>query len=259
MTCAGQTFDLLDLPGTYSLAARSPDEMVAVDVILGHQAGEARPDVVVCLADASNLDRNLYLTAQALELGVPVVVALNMIDVAEGQGIRVDADALARGLGVPVIPIQANKRKGLDQLRSAIAAAANTSPPTVGAKFPDAFEAEVETLQAAVGLAVEPFLVRRLLIDVGGYTEQRLAERLGNGIREKAEQARARLASAGVKVPAIEMQARYGWIRGITAKAVQRPTVRAVTWTDRIDRVLTHKVWGTVVFLSRQFSPGPGR
>src|ERR1700722_3491682 len=62
MTCAGRSFELLDLPGTYSLAARSPDEMVAVDVILGHQAGESRPDVVVCLADASNLDRNLYLT-----------------------------------------------------------------------------------------------------------------------------------------------------------------------------------------------------
>src|SRR5579871_2466573 len=69
MTCAGRPFDLVDLPGTYSLAARSPDEMVAVDVILGHQSGEARPDVVVCIADASNLDRNLYLTAQALELG----------------------------------------------------------------------------------------------------------------------------------------------------------------------------------------------
>src|SRR5882762_10678377 len=82
MTCAGVVFDLIDLPGTYSLAPRSPDEMVAVDVILGAQKGESRPDVVVCIVDASNLDRNLYLTTQALELGVPVVVALNMMDVA---------------------------------------------------------------------------------------------------------------------------------------------------------------------------------
>src|SRR5277367_687554 len=78
-TCAGQSVDLIDLPGTYSLAARSPDEMVAVDVILGAQKGESRPDVVVCIVDASNLDRNLYLTTQALELGVPVVIALNMV------------------------------------------------------------------------------------------------------------------------------------------------------------------------------------
>src|SRR5579862_3023768 len=108
MICGGQVFDLIDLPGTYSLAARSPDEMVAVDVILGHQKGESRPDVVVAIVDASNLDRNLYLTTQALELGVPVVIALNMVDVAESQGVRVDADRLGRQLGVPVVPIQAN-------------------------------------------------------------------------------------------------------------------------------------------------------
>src|SRR5262249_51146852 len=77
--------DLIDLPGTYSLAPRSPDEMVAVDVLLGQQPGEARPDVVVAIVDASNLERNLYLTTQAMELGVPVVVALNMIDVAEAH------------------------------------------------------------------------------------------------------------------------------------------------------------------------------
>src|SRR5262245_17167920 len=105
-TCAGKAFDLVDLPGTYSLAPRSPDEMVAVDVILGRQSGEARPDVVVAIVDASNLERNLYLVTQVLELGVPVVVALNMIDVAQGQGIRVDAERLGRQLGVPVVPIQ---------------------------------------------------------------------------------------------------------------------------------------------------------
>src|SRR3954452_13225506 len=104
MSWAGRTFDLIDLPGTYSLAPHSPDEMVAVDVILGQQKGETRPDVVVALVDASNLERNLYLTTQALELGVPVVVALNMIDVAQGQGITVDAKRLGQELGVPVVP-----------------------------------------------------------------------------------------------------------------------------------------------------------
>src|ERR1700741_3915083 len=85
MTCHGQAIELIDLPGTYSLAPRSPDEMVAVDVILGQQKGEARPDVVVSIVDASNLERNLYLTTQLLELGVPVVVALNMMDVAQAH------------------------------------------------------------------------------------------------------------------------------------------------------------------------------
>src|SRR5258707_8451130 len=99
MTCSGQPVDLIDLPGTYSLAPRSPDEMVTVDVILGRQAHEARPDVVVSIVDASNLERNLYLTTQALELGVPVVVALNMIDVAERQGLQIDVDRLSEQLG----------------------------------------------------------------------------------------------------------------------------------------------------------------
>src|SRR5437763_1347022 len=125
----GHVFDLIDLPGTYSLAPRSPDEMVAVDLILGQQKGEPRPDVVVSIVDASNLERNLYLTTQALELGVPIVIALNMIDVAQGQGIHIDAARLQAQLGVPVVPIQANKGRGLDQLKQAIAAACAAVPP----------------------------------------------------------------------------------------------------------------------------------
>src|SRR5207302_9604142 len=98
-----------------------PDEMVAVDLVLGRQSGERRPDVVLALVDASNLERNLYLATQVLELGVPVVVALNMIDVAAGQGIRIDAERLGRQLGVRVVPIQANKGRGLDVLRKTLA------------------------------------------------------------------------------------------------------------------------------------------
>src|SRR5262245_45052349 len=121
MTWQDQAFDLIDLPGTYSLAPRSPDEMVAVDLILGQQEGEPRPDVVVSIVDASNLDRNLYLTTQAMELGAPVVVALNMIDLAKAQGIEIDPAKLSSQLGLPVVPIQANKGIGLDELKRAIA------------------------------------------------------------------------------------------------------------------------------------------
>ncbi len=115
------TFDVIDLPGTYSLAPRSPDEMVAVEVILGQLPDEPRPDVVVTIVDASNVDRNLYLMTQVMELGVPVIVALNMMDVARGQGLCIDVDQLAKNLGVPVIPLEANKRVGLGLLKDAIA------------------------------------------------------------------------------------------------------------------------------------------
>jgi ferrous iron transport protein B len=251
--CAGVPFDLIDLPGTYSLAPRSPDEMVAVDVILGQQEGESRPDVVVAIVDASNLDRNLYLTTQVLELGAPVVVALNMIDIAEGHGIRIDAAGLSKALGVPVVPIQANKKRGLDELRAAIASAVGGAPPALGPTFPEAFEREVRVLRTDLGGEVPVYLVRRLLLDVGGFTEQRVRERFGGDIAKHVYEARQRLQAAGCPVPAIEARSRYGWARQVTAGCVQRPAQRPVTWTDRLDRVLTHKVWGTLVFLVVMF------
>src|SRR3954447_23831973 len=181
----GRSFELIDLPGTYSLAARSPDEMVAVDLVLGQQKGEPRPDVLVAIVDASNLERNLYLTTQLLEVGIPVVMALNMVDVAEGQGLRVDAERLARRLGVRVVPIQANRRRGLDPLKDAIAEAADDAHLPSGPPFPEAFEVEARSLDEALGGGVAPFLVRRLLLDIGGYTEQRLGERYGEELRKQ--------------------------------------------------------------------------
>jgi ferrous iron transport protein B len=254
MTHAGRTFNLIDLPGTYSLAARSPDEMVAVDVILGQQAGEPRPDVVLSIVDASNLERNLYLTTQALELGVPVVVALNMMDVAEGQGLRLDVERLAKQLGVPVVPIQANKGRGLERLKEVLASVLGTqySVLSTGVAFPEAFEQEVRHLHDHIGGEVSPFLVRRLLLDVGGYTEKRLAE-CHHDLPDDVRAARGRLAEAGCAVPGVEARARYGWIRGATAGCVERPKVRPVTWTERIDRVLTHRLWGTLLFLVIMF------
>src|SRR5579864_4137374 len=160
-THAGQPFNVLDLPGTYSLAPRSPDEMVAVDIVLGQQPGEPRPDVFVSIVDASNLERNLYLTTQVLELGAPVVIALNMVDVALGQGLRLNVEKLSQQLGVRVVPIQANKRKGLEELKQAIHEAAETPPSTP--VFPEVFERELAPLRAMLD-AVPDFLLRRLLL-----------------------------------------------------------------------------------------------
>jgi ferrous iron transport protein B len=245
-----QGFDLIDLPGTYSLAPRSPDEMVAVDVILGRQSGAQRPDVVVTIVDASNLERNLYLTTQVLELGVPVVVALNMTDVAAAQGLTLDVSRLERQLGVPVVPLVANKGKGLDRLKQAVAQAAGGPPPARCPAFPTAFEDEVNTLQGVLGDDVPTFLVRRLLLDVGGYLEQHLAV---DGVLPRLKEARQRLAQAGCSVPAIEPRIRYAWIRDTSRGCVIRPARRPVMWTDRLDRVLTHRFWGTFIFLALMF------
>src|SRR5437868_8966090 len=116
----GTWADIIDLPGTYSLISRSPDEQVAMEVLRGLRADTKRPDIVVVVVDASNLQRNLYLVSQLIELGRPMVVALNMMDVAERRGLRVSPQNLSEKLGVEVIPIVAHKRRGIDQLKSAI-------------------------------------------------------------------------------------------------------------------------------------------
>lgn len=116
-TSAGKDVRVLDLPGAYSLHPRSPDERVTADVLLGRAAGEKRPDLVVCVVDATNLRRNLRLVLAAKRLRLPCVVALNMMDLAARRGLKIDPSALSRELGVPVIPTVAVKTDGAVDLR----------------------------------------------------------------------------------------------------------------------------------------------
>ena len=252
-----RTFEVIDLPGTYSLAPRSPDEMVAVDVILGQQKNEAKPDVVISIVDASNLERHLYLTTQVLELGVPVVVALNMIDVAESQGIRIDATKLSEQMGVPVVPIQANRGRGTDDLCAAVSKCleehAENSQVRKAVNFPEPVESEVENLKSEFALNEPPFVLRRSLFDIDGETEKRLISHHGPKIKDHLIAARQRLTEAKCPVPAVEARHRYGWIRQVTTGCIEKPNVRRVTWTDRLDHVLTHRVFGTLIFLALMF------
>jgi len=112
--------EVIDLPGTYSLNPKSMDERVAYDVLVGRMEGEGAPDAVVCVVDATNLERNLFLVTQIMDLGLPVVVALNMMDAAEENGIDIDVDRLAEDLDVPVVPIVARDGKGTEALREAV-------------------------------------------------------------------------------------------------------------------------------------------
>lgn len=116
----GRKLRVLDLPGCYSLRAPSPDEKVAVDALKGGLPGFAKPDLVVCVADASNLERHLQLVLQVIELGMPTVIALNMVDMAEKSGLRLDPAKLSEELGVPVVPMQASAGKGIIELKQAL-------------------------------------------------------------------------------------------------------------------------------------------
>ena len=116
----GRKLHVLDLPGCYSLRANSPDEKVALDALGGQLPGEPKPDIVVSVVDASNLERHLQLTLQIIELGLPCVLALNMVDVAERSGLRLDPAKLSEELGIPVVPMQANAKKGIIELKQAL-------------------------------------------------------------------------------------------------------------------------------------------
>ncbi|HEY2882770.1 MAG TPA: FeoB small GTPase domain-containing protein, partial [Pirellulales bacterium] len=179
MEHAGQGWALVDLPGTYSLAPRSLDEMVVVDVLLGRRDDVPPCDAIVCIVDASNLERNLYLVSQVLELGRPTVVALNMTDIAQQHGLKIDAAALAKRLGIPVVPVQANKRRGLAELKAALAEIDSAAAAKIESPFPAEFRAEVSQLESLLNNSksngqpsVPRYLVERLLLDTGGYLEQ---------------------------------------------------------------------------------------
>ena len=259
MTHDGRRLMLVDLPGTYSLAPRSPDEMVTVDVLLGRRDDMPRPDAVLCIVDASNLERNLYVVSQVLELELPTVVALNMIDVAQGRGIEIDAARLERQLGVKVVPVQANRRVGIEALKSELAAAARQPRRVAKSPFPEPFQNEVARLHADInggdvsGDKTPRFLVERLLLDTSGYLANFAFPSGSTNLQAEVTAARDRLKQAGLPVPAVEAMSRYGWVARILEGVVKRPSQSTVTRGDAIDRVLTHPVLGSLIFIVMMF------
>lgn len=251
----GQAFTIVDLPGTYSLSPRSPDEMVAVDVLLGRQADAPPIDVVLCIVDASNLERNFYLVSQVLELGLPTVIALNMVDVAKSKGLKLDLAKLGERLPVKCVPVQANKAVGIAELKKALVEAAGESESTPRpSPFPPQFAAEVESLRSNVCSNAEcqlpRFLVERMLLDTSGYLAQTGLKGVNEEFLADIQAARGRLAAAGLPVPAVESIARYGWATQTLKAVVTRPSKRPLTMSDRIDAWLTHRFFGAVVFIA---------
>ena len=248
----GREIRLVDLPGTYSLSPRSLDEMVSVEVLLGRQPEIGRIDAVVCIADASNLERNLYLVSQVLDLGLPTVLVLNMWDVAQSRGIMIDAERLAQTLGIPVIPCEAHRHRQIDAVKAAILTVAGRpagDPPRV---FPAEFYDEGVRLQSQLKEWGEPnvpfYVTERLLLDVGGQVEASFAAHHPAHLIESVKAARERLRLSGFRVPSAEAKSRYGWVRDVLNGVMVVPPQRLVTRSDRLDKWLTHKVWGMVAF-----------
>jgi len=250
-TCGshGEPLDLLDLPGTYSLQARQPDEVIARDVLLGRD-GHQTPAVIVCVVDATNLERNLYLAAHVAELSIPLVVALTMIDLAERDGVVIDAEALSARLGCPVVPVVAKQRRGLVELRQAISQQLKGRAPQ-RAPLPGPLDSALSHLAQ---LLVERDVVEPRLAPVEALLLISSAADVGqpvlpSEVQKALEHARRQLAQAGLDRVAAAVDARYAWVQGIAAATLRRRAGAGAGFSDRVDNWLTHRLWGWPFFL----------
>ena len=253
-----QAVTLVDLPGTYSLTAYSVEELVARDFLVNE-----RPQVVINIVDASNLERNLYLTTQFLELGVPIVIALNMIDVAKDRGITVNAERLSELLGVPVIPIIARSGKGTDELlKTALEVAEETyrwNPITIsyGDDLDNTIMHIVEDIEENNFLtSIYPsrftaikYLENDEQIIVKGRDESPdVAKDLEEDVNGVAQHL---LKTLDVYPESIIADQRYGFLKSILREGVVThnfETNRLYT-SDRIDKVVTNRLMGPVIML----------
>ncbi|MCE6951846.1 Fe(2+) transporter permease subunit FeoB [Cereibacter sphaeroides] len=244
---AGLAYELVDLPGTYSLGsghAVSTDERIARDYAL---SGEAR--LIVNIVDASNAERNLYLTLQIMEMGVPVVVALNMMDIAASHGVEVDLAALSQRLGCPVVPIVAASEKGIDALKAAVARAveADASPAQPVQYVPEIEQAVAELLPLieAAGETRAPRWLALEMLEGGDTLLKRipaLAERVAP-IRHALEEALGYEADTAIAC------GRYDAVAEITSHSIRRTAELGRTVSDRIDRVVLNRLAGIPIFL----------
>jgi ferrous iron transport protein B len=245
---------VLDLPGTYSLSPQSLDEQIARDVLFHRLPEVPPPDLVVVVVDGSNLQRNLYFATQVIELGYPTLIALNMVDLAEENGHQIDCKALAKELGVPVLPLVASKAIGLPELRERILA--GTKPPSTPKRFaalPASFAAEVDSLATTLAQSFpeneyQAEAEASLILGDERFLSSS-ADHYPNRISDAITQARHRLEQAGVDWRSAAIEARYVCISRIQQAVTVETAAETDTLTDRLDRVLTHKVWGLLIFV----------
>ena len=247
----GRKIRLVDLPGTYSLSPYTQEEIIARDYLV-HE----RPDLIINVVDATNLERNIYLTVQLLELGIPVVMALNIIDEAEDKGYRIDFAGMERMLGITVVPTSALKRRGLDELLQKAMETAENAAARVPAQLN--YGPDIETAVAAIAEALAgnyPHLT-------GRYPQRWLALKLMEGDAEvlketnvsrdelPAEALHHLRRAHGEDLEAVMADARYGLATGLSREVLQKPELRKIELTEKIDRVVLNRFLGIPIFLA---------
>jgi len=255
----GYEIKVIDLPGTYSLTAYSIEELVARDFVI-----KEKPDVVVDIVDASNLQRNLYLTTQIKELGAKVVIALNMSDLAEKNGVNINVKIMSQLLGAEVIPTVGHKNRGMKELLEAVVNTAEKKndfeehPIAYGKEI----NPEVEKIQNIISKdsnLVSQYTPKWLAIKLleGDSEVIKVAEKFSvwNEIQQAVNESRDYIHyHIGEDAETLIADQRYGFITGLTAEAVQRPKVERVSISDKIDKVITNRVLGLPIFLFFMYS-----
>lgn len=249
---SGQSIRLVDLPGTYSLSPYTQEEVIARDY-LAYQ----KPDLIINVVDATNLERNLYLTIQLLELGIPVVMALNIYDEAQAKGYRIDSAAMEQMLGIRVIPTTATKNHGLKELLAA--ALEVVADPAQHAPKQLSYGQDIDNAEAALRVNLTTFypevsqrfparwlsfkllegdehLQKELNIDPAQWPREAVLEHLRR--------------AHGDDMEALMADARYGLASGLTHEVLQRPELRKAELTEKIDRIVLNRFLGIPIFLA---------
>ncbi|HEX7846303.1 MAG TPA: ferrous iron transport protein B [Chitinophagaceae bacterium] len=240
--------EIIDLPGTYSLYPRRLDEWVSYKVLL-NQDKELKPDVIVAVADASNLKRNLLFCTQIIDLKVPVVIALTMMDLAKKKGIQIDIEALERELGVPVISVNPRKQKGIPQLKKAVEQTAQHLYKTPARDF-------IDNRSLATGPVED---VKELLPELSDYAAihhliNHESFALNDSTQEAIENIERKHNFNPTKTQAEEILQRYGRIKHIMQQAVSEPDpLQKTLFTEKLDNILLHRRWGYLILLAVLF------
>lgn len=247
----GSQIRLVDLPGTYSLSPYSQEEVISRDYLV-----DEKPDVIVDVVDSTNLERNLYLTVQLLELGIPVVLSLNIHDEAEKKGYEIDTKAIEEMLGIKVVPTSATKKQGLNELLNAIVevtenpAAHRPRLLNYGEDINSAISYVEEQIKSDYPALAENYPLRWLAIKLmeGDSDIQKKINIINSS--SLVEKALSHLKSAhGEDIESMMTDARYAQASGLTREVLRKPQIKETELTEKIDRIVLSRFFGIPIFL----------
>ncbi len=240
---------LIDIPGTYSLCAFSPDEDIAAAALTGWLEGSSIPDVIICMIDATNLERGFYFLLQVLEIGRPVVVALNMVDLAEGRGLKIDSQALSKQLhGIPVVEIVGSRSIGIDELKREVVASLNTRLPEGEQLYSDETNRLIDHLQQ---MHIPGFESRaaclRVIFDIGGSAEKKFLVQCPIEVHTFLEEGRRAISSEALSLEETSpLTDRADLLYTMT---VTEESKRQLTRSEKLDRFLLHPILGPIILV----------